>query len=77
MCARMKASRSTFWPATWMAAVCEREVRALRAAAAEHRGARLHLITLDARIGLELPRSIGVHDAADWLLSIPPHRKRG
>lgn len=54
------------------AAVCEREVRALREAAGEHRGARMHLVTLDAQVPMEVPRSIAVHDAADWLLTDSP-----
>ncbi|MBI2357960.1 MAG: ATP-binding protein [Deltaproteobacteria bacterium] len=47
----------------------ERETRALLAAAAEHRGASLHLITLTPESAQGLPAEIAVHPAARWFLS--------
>ena len=51
------------------AATRERELRALKDAAAEHRAASLHLITLSSPAPDVRPRKIKVHAAADWLLT--------
>ncbi|MCK4547832.1 MAG: ATP-binding protein [Candidatus Eisenbacteria sp.] len=47
----------------------QREVRALLAAAKEHRRAGLHLITLTPEVARGLPERIVVHSAAQWLLA--------
>ncbi len=49
-------------------ATLEREVRALKAAAAEHPGASLHLVTLRPETVREVPAGVRVHSAATWLL---------
>lgn len=48
----------------------EREVRALFAAAAEHPGAGLHLITLTPESASEIPDPVVVHPAAAWFLGL-------
>ena len=46
----------------------EREVRALRSAAAEHPKASLHLVILTPETAGPIPKRITVHPAAQWLL---------
>jgi len=46
----------------------DREVRALLAAAVEHRRASLHLITLTPETARDIPGKITVHSAAEWLV---------
>lgn len=46
----------------------ERELRALHAAAREHPGASLHLITLISAFAARVPQEVQVHPAAVWLL---------
>lgn len=46
----------------------ERELRALQAAALEHPGASLHLITLTPEFAARVPQEVQVHPAAVWLL---------
>lgn len=52
-------------------ATLAREVRALQDAATASPHATLHLIALDVSPGLQLPASVQLHRAADWLLSSP------
>jgi len=47
----------------------EREVRALKAAAAEHPRANLHLVTLTPESAVGIPEDVQVHSAAVWLLA--------
>lgn len=46
----------------------ERELRALKAAAAEHPRASLHLVTLTPESAVGVPEEVQVHAAAAWLL---------
>lgn len=46
----------------------ERELRGLQAAAREHPGASLHLISLEAP-DADLPRRVTAHGAAEWLMA--------
>jgi hypothetical protein len=52
-------------------ATLEREVRALLAAQAEHPAASLHLITLTPEFARDVPETIAVHPAWQWLLTAP------
>jgi hypothetical protein len=47
----------------------EREVRGLLAAAAEHPGPRVELVTMTPETGRDVPPAIAVHSAAAWLLA--------
>lgn len=50
-------------------ATCERETRALTAAARQHPEASLHLISLDIPHAITIPAGISLHLAHEWMLS--------
>ena len=54
----------------------DREIRALLAAASEHPGATLRLISLTPEIPRDLPPEIGWAPASEWLLSDRVRRNR-
>ncbi|MBW1997861.1 MAG: ATP-binding protein, partial [Deltaproteobacteria bacterium] len=54
-------------------ATLEREIRALEAAAEEHRGASLSLVTLVPESIRKAPAQIQIHDACLWLLRSVGH----
>lgn len=51
---------------------CEREIRALLDAARQYPRADLHLVSMDIPPRLNVPKSIDVHTATDWLLREKP-----